>query len=373
MADVSALCSDLDQEDIEYLQQYFQTIASGPQLYHLYSPLIVNQLKNLPGKLTHNYCSLENWDWTNKRNNNNPNKKRDYNITFPVQMSLNNQFDDMKLFEDIINEGIDEEDLQFLKISFNNLQWDSNESQWMNKLSWIDHPPTNTDSGAQYGCARTRELCDAQNLLRARMRGTGHLNKSPKVSSNFSPTPYGKNYKIIKNTVSRNARSDQRRLYTAYESITESSLLNLNELKFRKKKLRLGKSEIHGLGLFAAEDIPVNDIIIEYVGEIIRPVIADIREKKYRSSGIGSYCFKIDEESIIDATRYGNLNRFINHSCVPNSFAKILNINNKKKIVIYSKQAIKVDEEITYDYKMPIEHEKIPCFCKALSCRKTLN
>lgn len=57
----------------------------------------------------------------------------------------------------------------------------------------------------------------------------------------------------------------------------------------------------------------------------------------------------------------------------PNCYAKIITIEGQKKIVIYSKQAIAVNEEITYDYKFPIEDEKIPCLCGAQGCRGTLN
>jgi histone-lysine N-methyltransferase SETD1 len=48
-------------------------------------------------------------------------------------------------------------------------------------------------------------------------------------------------------------------------------------------------------------------------------------------------------------------------------------VDGQKKIVIYSKQAIAVNEEITYDYKFPIEDEKIPCLCGSAQCRGTLN
>lgn len=48
-------------------------------------------------------------------------------------------------------------------------------------------------------------------------------------------------------------------------------------------------------------------------------------------------------------------------------------MESQKKIVIYSKRDIDVNEEITYDYKFPIEDEKIPCLCGAPNCRGTLN
>lgn len=57
----------------------------------------------------------------------------------------------------------------------------------------------------------------------------------------------------------------------------------------------------------------------------------------------------------------------------PNCYAKVVTFESEKKIVIYSKRDIGVNEEITYDYKFPIEDEKIPCLCGAAQCRGTLN
>uniref|UniRef100_A0A672MJU3 SET domain-containing protein n=2 Tax=Sinocyclocheilus grahami TaxID=75366 RepID=A0A672MJU3_SINGR len=115
-------------------------------------------------------------------------------------------------------------------------------------------------------------------------------------------------------------------------------------------------------------------MIIEYVGQSIRQVIADMRERRYEKEGIGSsYLFRVDQDTIIDATKCGNLARFINHSCNPNCYAKIVTVEAQKKIVIYSRQSVNVNEEITYDYKFPIEDEKIPCLCAAENCRGTLN
>lgn len=68
--------------------------------------------------------------------------------------------------------------------------------------------------------------------------------------------------------------------------------------------------------MFALEPIAADEMVIEYVGQMIRPVVADLRERKYNDMGIGSsYLFRVDFETIIDATKCGNLARFINHSC----------------------------------------------------------
>ena len=86
--------------------------------------------------------------------------------------------------------------------------------------------------------------------------------------------------------------------------------------QFRKKQLKFAKSGIHDWGLFALEPIAAEEMVIEYVGQVIRQSISDLREKNYEASGIGSsYLFRVDLENVIDATKCGNLARFINHSC----------------------------------------------------------
>lgn len=50
----------------------------------------------------------------------------------------------------------------------------------------------------------------------------------------------------------------------------------------------------------------------------------------------------------------------------PNCYTKIITVEGQKKVVIYSKRPIAAGEELTYDYKFPLEDKKIPCFCGAL-------
>lgn len=78
----------------------------------------------------------------------------------------------------------------------------------------------------------------------------------------------------------------------------------------------VGHSQIHEWGLFATSTLEEGTIVIEYVGELIRQRIADLREVRYDEEGLGSvYMFKLDEEFVIDASKRGNIGRFINHSC----------------------------------------------------------
>ncbi|KAI7883360.1 hypothetical protein K492DRAFT_144069 [Lichtheimia hyalospora FSU 10163] len=177
---------------------------------------------------------------------------------------------------------------------------------------------------------------------------------------------------------SRTNRVNNRRLVAGMDmhkkSMVDSDILKFNQLKNRKKQLRFAKSPIHDWGLFAEEHIDANDMVIEYVGEMIRQQVAEEREKRYERCGIGSsYLFRVDDDTVIDATKKGNIARFINHCCSPNCSAKIITVDKQKKIVIYANRDIEPGEEITYDYKFPIEADKIPCLCGSKFCKGTLN
>ena len=174
----------------------------------------------------------------------------------------------------------------------------------------------------------------------------------------------------------------------------EGDAIRFNQLKKRKKPVKFNRSAIHNWGLYAMENIAANDMIIEYVGEKVRQQVADMRERQYLKSGIGSsYLFRIDENTVIDATKRGGIARFINHSCDPNCTAKIIKVEGSKRIVIYALRDIGQsksfagnlggattnnlpDEELTYDYKFEREwgsDDRIPCLCGTTKCKGFLN
>jgi SET domain-containing protein len=75
----------------------------------------------------------------------------------------------------------------------------------------------------------------------------------------------------------------------------------------------------------------------------------------------------------LDATHKGNLSRFINHSCDPNCYSRVVQIDSSKKLLIFASKFIEPGEEIVYDYKFPDEEQKIPCLCCSEKCRKWMN
>lgn len=110
------------------------------------------------------------------------------------------------------------------------------------------------------------------------------------------------------------------------------------------KGVLVAPSNIHKYGLFAtnkyfflninyylfeiiALSFKKHEVIIEYVGEIVRNVIADKREEIYKVKGFGDcYMFRIDKDFVVDATFNGNQARYLNHSCNVVIFLRFYNI-----------------------------------------------
>ncbi|XP_046894057.1 histone-lysine N-methyltransferase 2A isoform X2 [Hypomesus transpacificus] len=142
-----------------------------------------------------------------------------------------------------------------------------------------------------------------------------------------------------------------------------------------KEAVGVYRSAIHGRGLFCKRNIDAGEMVIEYAGIVIRSVLTDKREKYYDGKGIGCYMFRIDDFDVVDATMHGNAARFINHSCEPNCYSRVINVEGQKHIVIFALRKIYRGEELTYDYKFPIEDasSKLNCNCGARRCRRFLN
>lgn len=233
--------------------------------------------------------------------------------------------DEVGLLYEFLTKGIDAEDIEYLRQSYEYMLQDDANNYWLNATHWMDHCSTLVQPVSR---KRKRES-DTKNHASGSARTEGFYKQDIRDKARFKYHHAKLNVgetavvseiqaKMVSKMqgASREARSNQRRLLTAFGASTESELLKFNQLKFRKKQLKFAKSAIHDWGLFAMEPIAADEMVIEYVGQMIRPVVADLRETKYEAIGIGSsYLFRIDVETIIDATKCGNLARFINHSC----------------------------------------------------------
>jgi uncharacterized protein len=123
-------------------------------------------------------------------------------------------------------------------------------------------------------------------------------------------------------------------------------------------------SKIHRHGIYAGEPIPAGRKVIEYTGERINR-----REARKRGMGDVTYLFSLDDYWTIDGAVGGSGAEFINHSCDPNLRSAIL----RGHILYYSRRPIRRGEELTVDYRFSKNIDKVPCACKAPSCRGAIN
>jgi SET domain-containing protein len=87
--------------------------------------------------------------------------------------------------------------------------------------------------------------------------------------------------------------------------------------------------------------------------------------------------FRLDRQRIVDATSIGCMARFMNHCCQSNAYAKVITVEtdlgSEKKIMVFARCDIKANEEITYDYKFPVEDGSLKCTCGAPNCIGRMN
>ncbi|CAN6459880.1 unnamed protein product [Victoria cruziana] len=153
-------------------------------------------------------------------------------------------------------------------------------------------------------------------------------------------------------------------------------------------KLEVYKTENKGWAVRAGEAIPRGAFVCEYLGEVLDDQNANKRGERYDSEGC-SYLYDIDahiEENglnegavpyVIDATKYGNVARFINHSCSPNLVNYQVLVESMDcqlaHIGLYASRAIAAGEELAYDYRYKLLPGKgCPCHCGAANCRGRL-
>jgi [histone H3]-lysine36 N-trimethyltransferase len=126
-----------------------------------------------------------------------------------------------------------------------------------------------------------------------------------------------------------------------------------------------------GFGIRADEDIPAETFLIEYVGEVLDNKQFEKRAKKYSENKNEHFYFMaLKTNAIIDATKKGNISRFINHSCDPNAETQKWTVNGELRVGFFSIRDIKRGEEIVFDYQYQrYGKEAQKCYCEAPNCR----
>lgn len=77
---------------------------------------------------------------------------------------------------------------------------------------------------------------------------------------------------------------------------------------------------IRGYGVQTNSFIPKGAFVTEYLGEVISMQTCYERLEDHYKKNLNYYLLATKNGFVIDATRKGNLMRFVNHSCEPNCF-----------------------------------------------------
>lgn len=140
-----------------------------------------------------------------------------------------------------------------------------------------------------------------------------------------------------------------------------------------KVKLQVCKTKSKNWGVITLREIPKGTYVCEYIGEIISDCEADTREDD-------SYLFDLDnrdgESYCIDACKYGNVTRFVNHSCKPNLVPVRIFVGHHDlhfpRIAFFAARDIAPNEELGFDYGEKfwvIKYKNFTCSCEELNCR----
>ncbi|NXY21074.1 SETB2 methyltransferase, partial [Atrichornis clamosus] len=119
------------------------------------------------------------------------------------------------------------------------------------------------------------------------------------------------------------------------------------------------------------------------------PLKTDCKEENSKQSKQDAFCEEADDDGILlknaneenvyvlDATKEGNVGRFLNHSCCPNLFAQSVFVETHNRsfpwVAFFTNRHVKAGTELTWDYgyeagSMP--ETEISCQCGVQKCRK---
>jgi len=106
--------------------------------------------------------------------------------------------------------------------------------------------------------------------------------------------------------------------------------------------VKVAKSKIAGKGAYALQNIPARKKIGDLGG-----VIITMKEAKQLIKNLKVInCVELDNNLALNASANPNDIRFINHSCGPNTYMRVM----KDRVEFYALKNIKKGEELSCDY-----------------------
>ncbi|MBK8140898.1 MAG: SET domain-containing protein [Chitinophagaceae bacterium] len=125
--------------------------------------------------------------------------------------------------------------------------------------------------------------------------------------------------------------------------------------------VKVAKSKIAGKGAYALQNIPAKKKIGDLGGVIITMKEAMKLIKNLKVINL----VELDNDLALNASANPNDMRFINHSCDPNTYLRVM----KNRVEFYALKKIKKGQELSCDYGETHHEGTLPCRCGAQNCR----
>ena len=125
-----------------------------------------------------------------------------------------------------------------------------------------------------------------------------------------------------------------------------------------------------GLGSMSGQTFDAHDLVIEYVGEVVRKKVG----KQLIVENKSQHLMWLSEHSYLHAVNHDNVARCINHSCEPNCMVETWHVDGLARAGFFLTKEIVVNKEITLDHNCSMHDHKdiliFDCYCKIKTCRR---
>lgn len=119
------------------------------------------------------------------------------------------------------------------------------------------------------------------------------------------------------------------------------------------KRTYIGKSDVHGYGLFAGETFEPGDLVGAYSGQLIDTRLADMIGRLYDATD-RTYIFNVTESLVIDGGLLGSKAKFCNHTkpgSTENCASRLVRVRGDAYVALFCKQKVRPGEEFLFDYR----------------------
>ncbi|NXC45704.1 SETB2 methyltransferase, partial [Penelope pileata] len=243
--------------------------------------------------------------------------------------------------------------------------------------SIIDHPRNLSTAAVRRPGARIA-VCHNHQL---KMEGDTLVHSASSDEDNSSQPHQSSKTKLTSGTKKEKERSIQQRKEEEPMEIGQTEPADMDSAEGKRKSLSLQ-------GVACGKSNVLSDRYVERTSTNV-PQKVNCKKENHRQSKQGTLCMEADGDRtlpksasdentyVLDATKEGNVGRFLNHSCCPNLFAQSVFVETHNRsfpwVAFFTNRHVKAGTELTWDYgyeagSMP--DTEISCQCGVQKCRK---